>query len=96
MKYFGHTISAEGVRPDPDKVKTITEMPPPTSVTELRTVCGMFNYLSKFAPNMATMLKPASDLIKKDCAWSKGPVQQKAFHSVKKEIANSTEFKKFL
>ena len=76
VKCFGHTISADGVRLDPYKVKAITEMPPPTSVTELRTVCGMFNYLSKFVPNMATMLKPVADPMKKDCAWSWGPAQQ--------------------
>ena len=53
VKYFGQSISAVGASTDRDKVKAITEMPPPTSVTELRTVCGMFNYLSKFVPNMA-------------------------------------------
>ena len=63
-------------------------MPPPTSVTELRTVCGMFNCLSKFVTYMATMLQP----MKKDCARSWGPAQQKAFDSVKKEIAKSTAF----
>ena len=65
-------------------------MPPSTTVTEIRTVCGMFNYLSKFVPNMATMLKPVTDLMKKDCAWSWGPALQKAFDSIQKEIASST------
>ena len=68
VKYFGHTISADGVRSDLGKVKAVTEMLPITSVAELRTVCGMFNYLSKFVPNMATTLKPVTDRMKKDCA----------------------------
>ena len=71
VKCCGHTISADGVRPDPDKVKAITEMPPPTSVTQLRTVCDTLNYLSKFVPNMAAMLRPVTGLMK-DCAWSWG------------------------
>ena len=71
VKFFGHTVSAAGVRPDPDKVKAITEMPPPTSVTQLRTVCDTLNYLSKFVPNMAAMLRPVTGLMK-DCAWSWG------------------------
>ena len=78
------------MRSDPDKAKAITEMLPITSVTELRTVCGMFNYLSKCVPDMATMLKPVTDLMKKDCAWSWGPALQKAFDSIQKEIASST------
>ena len=36
------------------------------------------------------MLKPVADPMKKDCAWSWGPAQQRAFDIVKKEIANST------
>ena len=90
VKYYGHTISADGVRPDQDKVKAITETPPPTSVTTLRTVCGMFSYLSKSVPNNGNHLIPVTDLMKKDCAWSWGPAQQTAFDSVKKEFANST------
>ena len=72
MKFFGHIISEDGVRPDPDKVKTVTKMPLPTSVTELRTLCGMFNYLSRFVSGMATDLKPITDLLKKMTAWSWG------------------------
>ena len=68
VKYFGQSISAVGASSDRDKVKAITEMPPPTSVTELRTPCGMFNYLSKFVLIKATMLRPVIDLMKKVCA----------------------------
>ena len=89
VKYFGHIVTASGISPDPEKVRAVAEMSPTTSVTELRTVGGMFNYLSKFMPNMATMLKPVTDLMK-DCVWSWGPAQQKAFDTVKMEIANTT------
>ena len=89
MKYFGHIISKAGVRPDPDKVKAITDMPPPTSVTELRTVCGMLNYLAKFVPHMATTLKPITDLLQKKTAWCWAPAQEQAFETVKKKISSS-------
>lgn len=36
VKFFGHIISEDWVWPDPNKVKAITEMPLPTSVTELK------------------------------------------------------------
>ncbi|KAK7102680.1 hypothetical protein V1264_020867 [Littorina saxatilis] len=90
VKYFGHIISEHGVRPDPEKVKAITDMQPPSSLTELRTVCGMFNYLSKFVPGLATDLKPITDLMKADTAWAWRDEQQKAFEAVKKKISSTS------
>ena len=89
VKYFGHIISAAGVRPDPEKVRVIKDMPPPTSMTELRTVCGMLNYLSKFVPHMATTIKPITDLLQKNRVWCWGPAQQQAFECVKEQISSS-------
>ncbi|KAK7107196.1 hypothetical protein V1264_015153 [Littorina saxatilis] len=89
VKYFGHRISEAGVSPDPDKVKAIRDMPPPTNVTELRTLCGMLNYLTKFVPHMASTLKPITNLLQKETAWCWGPAQQQAFEAVKRQISQS-------
>lgn len=89
VKYFGHLISETGVSPDPDKVKAIKDMAPPTNITELRTLCGMLNYLSKFVPHMASTLKPITNLLQKKTAWCWGPAQQQAFEAVKKQISQS-------
>lgn len=89
VKFFGHIISAEGVRPDPEKVRAITEMPAPTSVSELRTVLGMFNYLSRYVPGMATTMKPITDLLKKNVAWTWETTQEEAFKAVKRQLSAS-------
>jgi hypothetical protein len=89
VKYFGHLISQAGVSPDPDKVKAIRDMPPPTNVSELRTLCGMLNYLTKFVPHMASTLKPITNLLQKNMAWCWGPAQQQAFEAVKQKISQS-------
>lgn len=36
LQFFGHIISADGVKPDNCKVESITKMPNPTNVKELR------------------------------------------------------------
>lgn len=56
IKYFGHIISAESMRPDTDKVKAITRMPSPTNVTELKLVLGLVNYVRKFLPGLSSEL----------------------------------------
>ena len=32
LKYFGHIVGAEGIKPNPDKVRAITELHPPVNV----------------------------------------------------------------
>ena len=74
--------------PSPDKIKAIRDMPPPTSVSELRTILGMLNYLGRFINNLATILKPMSDLLKLDTVWDWGRPQQNAFQKIKTHLTS--------
>ena len=47
----GHTLTSEGVKPDPRKTKAIIDMEFRQSKQELRTFLGMVNYLGMFVPN---------------------------------------------
>ena len=50
VAYMGHVLSADGLKPDPEKVKTIREMPAATDKQSIQRLVGMTNYLRKFAP----------------------------------------------
>ena len=69
VKYFSHIISKDGIRPNNERVKAILKLKEPENVSDLRTVLGMFNYLGKLIPYMATILNPLHQLIKKDNAY---------------------------
>ena len=90
LTYFGHVLSAEGVSPDPEKVKAITDLEAPTNVPELRRLIGMINYLGRFIPNLASVMRPMSELFKSDTTWTWGPPQQTAFTKVKEMISSNT------
>ncbi|XP_026016758.1 uncharacterized protein K02A2.6-like [Astatotilapia calliptera] len=47
LQFFGHIISADGVKPDDGKVEAIAKMPSPTNVEQLRQVLGLINYVGK-------------------------------------------------
>ena len=51
ISYFGHILTEEGVKPDPNKTRAIRDMPAPKSKEELHTLLGMYNYLSQYIPN---------------------------------------------
>lgn len=44
IKFLGYLVSAEGIRPLPDKVKATQEYPKPKTVVELRRFLAMVNY----------------------------------------------------
>ena len=66
VEYFGHIISANGLKPDPTKLKAIQDIPPPVNKKELHTMLGMINYLAKFALQLSETTKPIRDLLKDD------------------------------
>lgn len=69
VKYLGNIVSADGFKPDPDKIKAITEMPKPESKQELQRLLGMVNYLSQYIPNMSEITAPLRTLLRKDSQW---------------------------
>ena len=69
VSYMGHILSAEGLRPDPQKIKAIREMPTPSSVPEVRRVVGMVNNLSQFLPNLADLCELLRQLTRKNIKW---------------------------
>ena len=66
VAYMGHILTAGGLKPDPNKVKAIKEMPAPTDKQGVRRLLGMTNYLQRFAPKLSEVTTPLRDLTKTD------------------------------
>ena len=67
VKFAGHIVNQEGVRPDPDLVKALTNFPTPKDRTALRRFLGMANQLGSFVPDLAHMsnnLRPLTSTTK--------------------------------
>ena len=58
VKFLGHVIDPEGIRPDPDKISAIVQMTAPCNVSELRRFLGMVNQLGKFSPCVSELSQP--------------------------------------
>ena len=66
VSYIGHILNATGVKPDPSKVRAITNMPPPYDKKGVERLLGTINYLAKFIPNMSTITHLIRELLKSD------------------------------
>ncbi|XP_041767824.1 uncharacterized protein K02A2.6-like [Anopheles merus] len=73
LGYLGHIVDKQGIRPDPEKVKAIAALPPPTNVPELRSYLGAVNFYGRFVRNIHELRHPMDQLLKKDVKWQWTP-----------------------
>lgn len=63
VKFLGHVVTGEGVRPDPEKVIAVTAWPAPTTIREVRAFLGLAGYYRRFIANFARMARPLNALL---------------------------------
>ena len=93
---MGHVLSADGLQPDPEKVKAIREMPAPTDKQSIQRLLGMPNYPQKFAPRLSEITTPLHELTKNDneFQWDE-QVHGAALEETKKILSTTPVLKYF-
>ena len=66
IQYLGHLILEEGIKPLPEKLESIKEMPPPTTPKEVKQFLGLIGYYRKFVPRFADVARPLTNLTRLD------------------------------
>ena len=88
IRYMGHFVTEEGLKPDDDKIKAIVNMPPPCDVLSLQRFLGMTKYLSLYIPNESAITSPLHILLKKGCEWKWSADQEEAFEKLKRALVS--------
>ena len=89
LKFAGHSLSAQGIGPDPDKTAAIEKMERPQNVAELRRFLGMINHQQKFIENLSEKTMPLRDLLSSKNEWHWGQAQEESFSRLKKEMTQA-------
>lgn len=55
IKFLGHIVSEEGVKPDPSVLKKLKQ---PKTLKQLQSHLGYYNYYSRYIKNYATIAAP--------------------------------------
>lgn len=82
LTYLGQVMDCAGTRPDPTKVRTITNCLVKTNAVELRSFLGTANYYRKFIPAMSQTCAPLYALTKLNVKFEWGPKQQFFFEAL--------------
>ena len=86
VKFMGHMITKGGLKPDPDKVKAVKNMPKPTCEQEALSLLGFINYLAKFLPKLSEVAQPLRDLTRANAQFIWSRQHNKAFEDMKKLV----------
>lgn len=88
VPFLGVVVSADGIRPDPDKLEAIKTLEAPKDIAELRRLLGMVNHLARFLPNISEITAPLRALLSKRTAWAWHHEQETAFSKIKQLLVS--------
>ena len=88
VRFLGHLVSADGVKPLPDTCQVIQEFPVPTNLRELRSFLGITGYYRRFVKKYSERALPLTELTKLDVPFIWGQAQQESFQDLKNALIN--------
>ena len=92
---MGDVLSTDGLQPDPEKVKAITEMPALTDKQSIQRLLGMTNHLQKSALRLSEITTPLRELTKNDEFQWDEQVHGAALEETKKILSTTPVLKYF-
>ena len=87
VDFLGHIISADGVRPNDDRVAALTCIPMPTDIKKFRSLLGGLSYYRKFLPNMARRIRLITALLKKGVVFGFTSTMEDSVRALLAELA---------
>ena len=87
VDFLGHVTSADGVRPNDDRVAALTRMSMPTDIKQHRSLLGGLSYYRKFLPKMARHIRPITVLLKKGVAFDFTSAMEDTVRALLAELA---------
>ena len=85
LKFLGHIISKDGIKPDPDKVKAVSEWSTLKTQSDVRSFLGLTTYFKRFIKGYAKIATPLMELTKdqykRNMPWD--PVCAASFDALK-------------
>jgi hypothetical protein len=79
---LGHIVSPEGIKIDPERVKSIQQIDILRNKKSIQSFIGKINFLRRFIPNFAEIIKYITDMLKKDAEIKWIPEAKEYFEKI--------------
>jgi hypothetical protein len=86
--FGGLEVSDEGVRPDPERLRAVSDLREPTCREDVRRILGLLNTLSSYSGSLAMDNRRLRDLLRRDRAWNFGEEERREFNNLKTQFSN--------
>lgn len=83
IKYLGHVIQDNTVRPIRDNLISIRDFPTPKNQKNIRQLLGKINFYREYIPKLSIILEPLHNLLRKNRKFIWSTDCQKAFEKIK-------------
>lgn len=83
IKYLGHIVGDGKIRPDPDRIRGITDFPKPTTIRQVRRFMGMAGWYRRYIINFSEKAAPMTDLLKTTDRFTWTPEASVSFETLK-------------
>jgi hypothetical protein len=89
IKYLGHIVNEQGIRPHSKKVEAVQTWPVPKNVHDVKSFLGLVNYFRKFVEHYSEIAVPLTNLTKKSHPWVWTGRCQDAFKLLKQKMTEA-------
>jgi hypothetical protein len=93
-KLLGYNVFDSRISIDPERIAAILNLPAPTSKKEVQSFMGVINFVRRFFPDFAVMVKPIHNILKQDRYFSWINDVENAFLGIKKEMSSASVLEK--
>ena len=81
--FYVHIFSAKGVKADPVKIDSIQQVRAPQNVSEVKSLLGLSQYVSRLIPDYSTITAPLRALTRTDAEWKWPTDEQTSLNNLK-------------
>uniref|UniRef100_A0A0K0FW94 RNA-directed DNA polymerase n=1 Tax=Strongyloides venezuelensis TaxID=75913 RepID=A0A0K0FW94_STRVS len=89
IKYLGNVVNGDGISPDPEKTRAISQMRHPVNTSELKSFLGMVIHYSKFIPKLSIIAKPLNNLTRKNVKFEFNKECERSFEIFKEILCSN-------
>ena len=86
LVYLGYKLSQKGLEISTDKTEAITKMTVPRNKKEVKSFVGFCSFFRKFIKSFSSIVKPLTELSKKDVRFKWGSEQQNAYDTIRQKL----------
>ena len=85
-KLLGFIVNHQGIEANPDKIKVVLDMPPPSGIKEVQRLTGRITALSRFVSKASDKCQPFFQVLKKAFQWD--TKCEEAFSALKEYLSS--------